>query len=259
MTGRPSARSTHGPRSASPMPTTSSRLELPARLRLQLRRASCARSSHSFKRLGIDRIDGALDPRPGHPLGAGHRRRLSRARQAARAGRRVVHRRRHEPGRDAGPLRPGGRLRRLHVRRSLHAARPDRPRRAASRVCQEKGIAIVIAGVMNSGLLANPTPDSHFNYGPAPPGVDRQGAGHQGRLRAPRGPAAGRGAAVPVCPPGGQLRGRRRAHDRAPRRHASANLAFPIPDALWEELRAEGLLREDAPTPVAGARLSAGA
>ena len=35
-------------------------------------------------------------------------------------------------------------------------------------LCREKHIGIVIAGVMNSGLLANPSPESHFDYGPAP-------------------------------------------------------------------------------------------
>ena len=34
-------------------------------------------------------------------------------------------------------------------------------------LCLEKGIAIVIAGAMNSGILASPSPESHFNYRPA--------------------------------------------------------------------------------------------
>ena len=71
-----------------------------------------------------------LDPRSRQPLGAGHRRRLPGPRQAARAGRRAAHRCGHEPGRDARPVRARRRLRRLHVRRSLHAPRPGRAGRA---------------------------------------------------------------------------------------------------------------------------------
>ena len=35
-------------------------------------------------------------------------------------------------------------------------------------LCVERGIAIVLGGVMNSGVLADPRADSHFNYEPAP-------------------------------------------------------------------------------------------
>src|SRR6266508_1363856 len=36
-------------------------------------------------------------------------------------------------------------------------------------LCLEKGIAVVIGGVMNSGILADPRPGAMFNYTPAPP------------------------------------------------------------------------------------------
>src|SRR4029077_5796291 len=34
--------------------------------------------------------------------------------------------------------------------------------------CVERSTSIVIGGVMNSGLLANPSPSSYFNYAPPP-------------------------------------------------------------------------------------------
>jgi D-threo-aldose 1-dehydrogenase len=115
-------------------------------------------------------------------------------------------------------------------------------------LCEEKGIAIVIAGVMNSGLLANPGPDSHFDYGPAP----KEWIAKALRLKA-------------VC----------ERHD-VPLRAAALQFVFahpvvatvvagvrtvghlddtvammqvPIPGELWDDLRAEGLLPENAPTP----------
>ena len=36
-------------------------------------------------------------------------------------------------------------------------------------VCLDKGIGVVIGGVMNSGILADPRPGSSFNYSPATP------------------------------------------------------------------------------------------
>jgi D-threo-aldose 1-dehydrogenase len=36
-------------------------------------------------------------------------------------------------------------------------------------LCLDKGIGVVLVGVMNSGILANPHPGATFNYAPAPP------------------------------------------------------------------------------------------
>src|SRR5437588_188602 len=35
-------------------------------------------------------------------------------------------------------------------------------------LCLERGIAVIAGGVFNSGILAGPTPDAHYNYRPAP-------------------------------------------------------------------------------------------
>lgn len=111
-----------------------------------------------------------------------------------------------------------------------------------------RGIGIVIGGPYNSGILATGArPGAHYNYDPAPPAIlDRVArieavcARHHVRLV----DAALRFAlchpAVVSVIPGGQGRA-----------EMAANLAAAqavIPPALWADLKAEGLLRADAPT-----------
>ena len=114
--------------------------------------------------------------------------------------------------------------------------------------CVERGIAVLIGGAMNSGVLADPRPGAKFDYAPAPPEVIARaralGAAcdrHQVALRA---------AAMqfPLAHPAvaGLIAGVRTvAHlDEYP-----ALLRRPIPSALWEDLRAEGLIHPAAPVP----------
>jgi D-threo-aldose 1-dehydrogenase len=112
-------------------------------------------------------------------------------------------------------------------------------------LCEERGIAVILGGVLNSGLLAGGTT---FNYGPAPSewverarAVERVCAGHGLRLTA---------AALqfPLAHPAvtSILLG--------PRSPAELDedldlLDAAIPADLWAELRAEGLLPEAAPVP----------
>jgi D-threo-aldose 1-dehydrogenase len=114
---------------------------------------------------------------------------------------------------------------------------------------EQRGVAVLVGGVMNSGVLANPSgTDSRFNYLPAPPAVvdraRRIGEVCQ-RLGVPL-----RAAAVqfPLAHPAvvSLVTGVRSIG------HLEEYPAFArqeIPAALWAELRAEGLLRADAPVP----------
>jgi D-threo-aldose 1-dehydrogenase len=115
-------------------------------------------------------------------------------------------------------------------------------------LCAARGIGIVIGGPYNSGILATgPKPGAFYNYDPAPPEIldrvariqavcDRHGtrlldAAFQFPLLHP--------AVVSVIP-GGQGTA-----------EMASNLAASqarIPRALWADLKAEGLLRPDAPT-----------
>jgi D-threo-aldose 1-dehydrogenase len=115
--------------------------------------------------------------------------------------------------------------------------------------CLERGVSVVAAGVFNSGLLATAEPGATYDYLPVPPRV-RARAGRIAAVCARHGvplPAAalrfplGHPAVVSV------LVGVRSAAQM--RQHIDA-LAGPAPPAaLWQELRAEGLLAAGAPAP----------
>ena len=115
-------------------------------------------------------------------------------------------------------------------------------------VCEEKGLSIVAVGVMNSGILANPRPGARYNYAEAPAGliekaqalatvcerhgVDLKTAAIQFPLAHPA--VASVAAGVRTID----------HFDDYPRA-----MAADIPADLWAELRHEGLIPEDVPTP----------
>ena len=114
--------------------------------------------------------------------------------------------------------------------------------------CEERGVAVLIGGVMNSGLLADPRSGSRFNYTPAPVEVverarrigevcDRHGVPlRAAAIQFPLAHAVVASLVVGVRTVG----------------HLDEYPTFArleIPAALWDDLRAEGLLRPDAPTP----------
>lgn len=115
-------------------------------------------------------------------------------------------------------------------------------------LCEARGIGIVIGGPYNSGILATgPRPGAFYNYDPAPPEIlERVGrieavcARHGVRMldAAFRFPLL-HPAVVSVIP-GGQGVGEMESN------LAAAGAA--IPPALWSDLKAEGLMRADAPT-----------
>ena len=174
----------------------------------------------SLKRTGLAPPRHPVDPRPGHPLGAGHRRRLSGPRRTAEPGRRVGDRRRHEPVRDAHPVRAEGDFDAFMLA-GRYTLLDQRALDDLLPVCVKKNIAIVIAGVMNSGLLANPTPESHFDYGPASEAQEWLDKALRIKAVCERNgvPLAGGRPPVRLCPSGRRHRGRRGADDRSPRRH----------------------------------------
>jgi D-threo-aldose 1-dehydrogenase len=115
-------------------------------------------------------------------------------------------------------------------------------------LCVDRGIAITLGGVMNSGILADPKPGTHYNYAPAPDQLVARAqqlaevcARHDVPLKA---------AAVqfPLAHPAiaSIVAGVRRGDhlDEYP-----VLFRQPIPAGLWSELRSEGLLPADAPTP----------
>jgi D-threo-aldose 1-dehydrogenase len=115
-------------------------------------------------------------------------------------------------------------------------------------LCQARGIAVLVGGVMNTGILADPRPGSRYDYGPAP--VDTVARAKRLAAACDRHGVPLRAAAVqfPLAHPqvAGLIAGvRSREHlDDYP-----ALLRTPIPADLWVELRHDGLIVADAPTP----------
>jgi D-threo-aldose 1-dehydrogenase len=116
-------------------------------------------------------------------------------------------------------------------------------------LCEQKQISVIIGGPYNSGILATgPVPGARYDYAPAQPeilervrriaavcarhGVELPAAALQFPLHHPR---------VASVIPG--------ARSRAEVDRSVALYRTAIPAQLWQELKAEGLLRADAPTP----------
>jgi D-threo-aldose 1-dehydrogenase len=116
-------------------------------------------------------------------------------------------------------------------------------------LCREKGIGIILGGVLNSGILATgAVPGAKYEYADAPAEVlDRVARveavcarhGVPLRVAALRFPTAH--PAVTALLTGAESP--RQVEDNL------AALRTPIPADLWTELEAEGLLRADAPAP----------
>ena len=112
-------------------------------------------------------------------------------------------------------------------------------------LCRERGVGVIAAGVFSSGILADPGPDAHHDYAPAPEEVRRRVAAIAAVCERHDVPLATAALALP------------RLHDdvaavlvgaRSPE-EVRANLdAFgaDVPAELWRDLVAEGLLAEAA-------------
>ncbi|MGC0314923.1 aldo/keto reductase [Kitasatospora acidiphila] len=111
-----------------------------------------------------------------------------------------------------------------------------------------RGVSVVVGGVFNSGLLADPGPGATFDYAQAPPPLLARALELQQvceRHGVPLRAAAVRFAfGHPAV--AGVLVGARSAGEIT---DATEQLAAPIPAALWEELRASGLLPAGVPVP----------
>lgn len=116
-------------------------------------------------------------------------------------------------------------------------------------LCEQRGIGIVIGGPYNSGILASgPKPGAYYNYEPAPPEILDKVAkietvcqNHgvaliEAALRFPL-----LHPTVVSVIPGGQ--------SVSEVESTLASHVAEISDDLWSELKFDGLMREDAPTP----------
>jgi D-threo-aldose 1-dehydrogenase len=117
-------------------------------------------------------------------------------------------------------------------------------------LAEARGVGIVAAGIFNSGLLARarPTDDARYDYGDAPSALVV-------RARAIAAVCERRGTTLPAAAIAFPLAhpavasvcvGARSA---AQMERNAALYREPVPAELWSELKSEGLLRADAPTP----------
>ena len=115
-------------------------------------------------------------------------------------------------------------------------------------LCVERGIAIIAGGVFNSGILADPKPGAHYNYQAAPGELVRRAA----RIKTLCERHGASLKAVAIQFPLGHravqtvLTGCRSVDE------VNENVeAFqaPIPPAVWQDLKSEGLLAAEAPVP----------
>jgi D-threo-aldose 1-dehydrogenase len=106
---------------------------------------------------------------------------------------------------------------------------------------QERGVAVILGGVFNSGLLADPREAATYNYQPASAEILRRAleieAVCEGRGIPLRAAALQFGFGRPAV--AGVLVGVRDAEQA---RDCAAMAGVPIPETLWRELRERGLL-----------------
>jgi D-threo-aldose 1-dehydrogenase len=115
-------------------------------------------------------------------------------------------------------------------------------------LCLERGISIFTGGVFNSGVLADPEATPNYNYEAAPREVVDSARRIAGVCRRHDVPLRAAALQFPLGHPAvaSVLTG---ARSPAEIEENVGLLDLPIPDQLWADLKGEGLLREDAPTP----------
>ncbi|MFE6159969.1 aldo/keto reductase [Streptomyces sp. NPDC056486] len=116
---------------------------------------------------------------------------------------------------------------------------------------QQRGRAVVIGGVFNSGLLADPRPGATYDYATAPRALlDR--ARHLKSMAERHGTTLRAAAlAFPLAHPAVAtvLVGARSPYEV---QGAAAQFTAAVPADFWKEARAEGLLPADVPVPAPG-------
>jgi D-threo-aldose 1-dehydrogenase len=116
--------------------------------------------------------------------------------------------------------------------------------------CERRGTQVVVGGVYNSGLLADPKPGAPYNYAAAPADL-LQRALDMAQVCAEFGvPLRAAALRFPFAHPSvvSALVG---AASEDEVRDNAAMFGYDIPDDLWHALVARGLLDEDLPLPLA--------
>ena len=115
-------------------------------------------------------------------------------------------------------------------------------------VCAERGVSVVVGGVFNSGILIDPVPGAHYDYLPAAADVLAKAAAIRSVCDRHGVPIAAAALQFPLAHPcvSTVLVGPRTIGE------LDMDLALfkvEIPPGLWTDLRRQGLLGDDVPTP----------
>ncbi|WP_253804614.1 aldo/keto reductase [Kitasatospora paracochleata] len=115
-------------------------------------------------------------------------------------------------------------------------------------LAEQRGVGVVVGGVFNSGLLADPKPGATFDYTTAPDDLVSRALDLKSVCERYGVPLRAAALRFPFGHPAvaSVLVGTRSA---AEVRDAAAMLDHRIPDELWAELKDRGLLPADVPTP----------
>ncbi|MEY2931274.1 MAG: hypothetical protein RL033_2023 [Pseudomonadota bacterium] len=116
-------------------------------------------------------------------------------------------------------------------------------------LCEQKDIGVLAGGVYNSGILASgPKQGAKYNYADAPEGVRERVTKLDEVCRAYGVPLAAAAIQFPLAHPkvSSVVIG---AVSAAEIRQNFELMSQPIPAALWRDLKAQGLMRADAPVP----------
>lgn len=116
-------------------------------------------------------------------------------------------------------------------------------------LCVARDVGIILGGPYNSGILATGAVDgAHYNYLPAPPDVMARVSRIAAVCAAHDAPMMAAALQFPMAHPAVKTVIPGAASPEQVRQNVEI-FETPISDALWSDLKSEGLLRPDAPVP----------
>lgn len=115
-------------------------------------------------------------------------------------------------------------------------------------LCLERGISVLAAGAYNSGLLADPKPGAHYDYAPAERTLIERALAIQAVCERHSVPLRAAAIQFPLGHPAvaSVVVG---ARDPEQITDNMEMFEWEIPGALWADLKKDGLLPEEVPTP----------
>lgn len=115
-------------------------------------------------------------------------------------------------------------------------------------LCQQRDVAVIAAGVFNSGILADPTPGSWYDYAPAEPQIVERAQALSDLCARHEVPLQAAAIQFPLAHPAVvcDVIGMRSAAEVDEDLRLAA---ITIPSELWPAMRDAGLLHPGAPTP----------